>query len=366
MARRFALEFLPYAPGSSADVKVDNSGVTPVGTYLTLTVVRTTAKSDRAAEQLGMLLDPAQRTAAVGLIFPLPATQPPITPDRLPTFVEQLLPQAVGQILNSHVRVPWPEVPSRLTPVVALTASISTGYGTMTMPIAVTADGRWLAIGATWPLDRDPREVRREILAKAPIQWDPGHENAPLKVVEFSDYECPACKRGWSEVKPIFESFGDKLRHGLVNFPLVNNHPWAFRAAVAGACIGSLWPDKLVPFKEEMYRLQDSLTVETVDDAVFGFLTQQSLAEKAFRACYLKDPSLDRVLRGMDVGNRLGVMGTPTYYVNGESMPFGEKEWTEKRMQAILANGGRPEGAAEIVWTPPPATPTPAPTKSAS
>jgi len=139
-----------------------------------------------------------------------------------------------------------------------------------------------------------------------------------------------------------------------VNFPLYNAHPWAFRAAVAGECIGSIWPDRLVALKEEFYRLQDSLTLEIVDTAVIGFLAQQSLDEKSFRACYLKDPAIDTVLHQLELGYRLGVFGTPTYYANGEHMPFGDGEVFSKRLRAIIAAKGRPEDAAEVVVTPRP------------
>jgi protein-disulfide isomerase len=224
----------------------------------------------------------------------------------------------------------------------------------MQMAIAISTDGKYLALGGTWPLDRDPRALRREILDSADVQWDPGHEKAVVKLVEFSDFQCPACKRGWANVKPVLAEAGENVRHGLVNFPLYNLHPWAFRVAVAGECVGSLWPDRLVALKEDFYRLQDSLTLDTVDIAVIGFLAQQGLDEKSFRGCYLKDAAVDRVLRQLELGYRLGVFGTPTYFANGESLPFGEPEVFAKRLQAIIAAKGRPEDAAEVVATPRP------------
>jgi protein-disulfide isomerase len=203
-------------------------------------------------------------------------------------------------------------------------------------------------------MGRDPRAVRREILASADVQWDPGHENAIVKVVEFSDFQCPACKRGWATVKPALAEVGEAVRHGLVNFPLYNSHPWAFRSAVAGECIDSIWPDRLVALKEELYRLQDSLTVESVDPAVIGFLAQQGLDEKSFKGCYLRDPAIDAVLRQLELGYRLAVFGTPTYYANGEQLAWGDAELFTKRLRAIVAAKGRPEDAAEVVVTPKP------------
>jgi protein-disulfide isomerase len=349
--KRFALAFMNYYPQSTAKLSDKTQGTTPAGPYVTVQVDRLAANGD-ARDHVGLLIDPAIRTVAAGLVFPMPPTDPPVTTATLPQFVEQVLPEALGNYLGTRVRVPWPMAPVRPGPVVFLTAQVTTGYGTMNMPLALSSDGKYVALGARWPLDRDPRSVRREALENAYIQWDPGHEKAILKVVEFSDFECPACKRGWGEVKPVMAEFGDKLRHGMVNWPIVSAHPWAFRAAVAGECIGSLWPARLLDLKEEFYRLQGNLSFESVDPTVFGFLAEYNLDKDRFLACYLKDPAIDTVLRQMELGYLMGVFGTPTYYANGESLPWSDPEIFRKRLQAILAAGGRPEAAADIVVSP--------------
>lgn len=351
--KRFARAYMGYTPGSVVTLAENALHTAPAGPYQTVRGERTSPMSENK-DQLAMLVDPMARTAVAGLLFPLPATDPPVTRETLPTFVQQTLPQALASYLGSRVRIAWPLSPIRPSGVLPLVAKVETGYGSMNMALAISTDGKYLALGGSWPLDRDPRAVRREILASADVQWDPGHENAVVKLVEFSDFQCPACKRGWATVKPALAEAGENARHGLVNFPLYNAHPWAFRAAVAGECVGSMWPDRLVALKEEFYRLQDSLTLEIVDTAVIGFLAQQSLDEKSFRACYLKDPAIDTVLHQLELGYRLGVFGTPTYYANGEHMPFGDGEVFSKRLRAIIAAKGRPEDAAEVVVTPRP------------
>ena len=353
-ARRFTLAYLTYFPGSTVSVTVDSNGVSMAGPYQVLTAVRSRPDNTNPAQplkdQLSLLADPMTRTFVAGVVFPLDNKGTPVTPDTLPRFVEDALPGVLQQLFSNKTKVAWPGTPTRLTAVIPLTAEVASGYGWMKIPVAVTADGKYIAVGGSWPVDRDPRAVRRERLADAPIEWDPGHENAPLKLVEFSDYECPACKRGWSEVKPVLAAMGDKVRHGMVNFPLVMSHPWAFRAAVAGYCVYKLWPGKAIDLKEDFYRLQDSLSVGTLDDAVFGFLKQQDLDANAFRGCYLNkdylaDKPLDAVLAQLAAGYGLGVFATPTYFVNGEAISFSDKKVAEARMNAIAAAGGVPENA---------------------
>ena len=359
--KAFARAYLTYAPGTVVTVTENTEGTTTAGPYQAVRVERTSIKPD-AKDPLAMLFDFKGGTAAAGLLFPLPATEPPVKPETLPIFVQQVLPQVFTNWFGSKVTVPWPMSPTKPGPVIPLVAQVSTGYGWMKMPVAITGDAKFVLIGSTWPLDRDPRAVRREILDNADVQWDPGHEKAQVKVVEFSDFQCPGCKMGWGTVKPVLAGLGDKVRHGIVTFPLVSMHPWAFRAAVAGYCIGQFWPERVVDLKEECYRLQETLDVKSIDDVVFGFLAAHGLNKETFLGCYLKDPSIDAVLHHLDLGYRLGVAGTPTFFVNGEPVPWGEAEWFSKRLDAILAASGRPEAAAEISVKPP--TPVPTPTQA--
>jgi hypothetical protein len=337
--RRFVQTYLPHGVGS-IDVKVNASASLSGGLYQVVSAKRMNVDKGREAEPLLLVVDAGNRTAFVGMTFPIQANRE-VPAGQLPGIVENELPKVIKQLMSAETRVRWPAGLKPVPAVVPLTAEISTGYGWMRYPMALTADAKWLVMGAAWPVDRDAREVRRERLDGATIQWDPGHEGAALKVVEFSDYQCPACKRQWGDLEPALTSFGDKLRHGLVNFPLVTNHPWAFRAAVAGVCVADIWPDQALAFKSEMYRLQPSLSVETVDDGVFGFLAQRGLSEATFRTCYLKDPAIDRVLRHLELGQSLGVQATPTYIANGEVLPHGNVEAITARLQAILDAGGK-------------------------
>jgi protein-disulfide isomerase len=349
--RRFAKAYLTYVPGSTYEVKVDYNGATPNGPYQVLTVVRTGPNIDKFTEQVSIVLDAQTRMVTAGMVAPVPPTNPPTNAAaNLPYFVDTILPQLIKQMFTSSVRVRWPGVPARPTAIVPLTLDIGTGYGWAHMPLSITADGRYIMLGGRWNLDRDPRAQRREVIDATLVQWDPGHEAAPVQLVEFSDYECPACKRGWNELKPVLAGFGEAVHHGMVNFPLVSNHPWAFRAASAGACVFAMAPEKLLAFKDEMYRLQDTMTVATVDEAAFGFLDQHGLDKTKFQSCHMndrKDQVMDRILQQMDLGHRLGVFGTPAYYVNGEQL-YAKPDLARKRIQAILDAGGKPEDAAEI------------------
>lgn len=351
-ARRFTMGYVAYAPSSSVDLKVDARRTTPVGPYLVATAKRTSLRA-KEPEQISLLIDIQSRQVTAGMLLPLPPSNPPVNSATLPGFVETMLPGMLSGYMGSRVRTHWPSLPTRPTGVVPLTLEIFSGYGWVRIPAAITMDGVYFMLGSSWPLDRDPRAVRREILRDAAIRWDPQHEKAAVTLVEFSDFQCPACKHAWVTVKEVLDTLGSAVRHGMVNYPLTTNHPWAFAAAVAGECVGRTWPDRFLPVKEEFYRLQDSMTVETVKDAARGFLAQQSLPEKPFVDCFMQDGVVDLVLRQIELAQRMGVVGTPTYFANGEIVSAINKEWMIKRLQAIAAAKGIPESAAEIRVDPP-------------
>lgn len=357
-AKRFALAYVSYAPESSVDVRVDTRATTPMGPYVVATALRSSLRGGEP-EQLSLLIDPQSRQVTVGPLMPLPPTNPPLSASTMPGFVETMLAPMLSGAMGSRVRIRWPSTPTRTTAVVALAAEIASGYGWVRMPAAITMDGKYFMLGSTWPLERDPRAVRREILRDARVSWDPGHESAVVQLVEFSDFQCPACKYHWATVKEVLGKTGSSVRHGMVNYPLTQSHPWAFAAAVAGECIGQVWPDRFLGLKEEFYRLQDSMSVETVKDAALGFLTQEALPERPFSDCFMKDAAVEAVLRQIELAQRLGVVATPTYFANGEVLS-PRNEWMTKRLQAIIAAKGLPEGAAEIKPDPTPTT-SPAP-----
>src|SRR5258708_37873949 len=65
-----------------------------------------------------------------------------------------------------------------------------------------------------------------------------GPYDAPLTLVEYGDYECPACGAAYPQVKTVQSVLGDRLRSVVRNFPLANIHPHAEHAAEAAEAAG--------------------------------------------------------------------------------------------------------------------------------
>jgi protein-disulfide isomerase len=145
-----------------------------------------------------------------------------------------------------------------------------------------------------------------------------GDKNAPLTMVEFTDYQCPFCNQFYSttfpELKKNYIDTG-KMRFYSRDLPL-EFHPDAMRAAQAGRCAaeqGQFWK-----MRDLMVASPDKLDLENlVADA--GNL---KLDVKAFRACVESERNKDAVQTDVLDAVKIGADGTPTFVV-GKSTPEG-------------------------------------------
>jgi protein-disulfide isomerase len=182
----------------------------------------------------------------------------------------------------------------------------------------VSLTGGHIVIGARYSLDEDPVETRRKAFAGADeVIWDHAAAGAKVQIVEFSDLECPACRVKWPLIKGAVQKHGDAVVHGMVHFPLPAIHPWAFRAASAAWCVADQDASQQSAFKETFYSMQGIMEVDLVTSTAKDTVVGSGLDEAAFDACYLRPVSIDAIHAQMNLGNRLGINSTPTYFVNG-------------------------------------------------
>jgi predicted DsbA family dithiol-disulfide isomerase len=138
-----------------------------------------------------------------------------------------------------------------------------------------------------------------------------GPENAPVSVVLFTDFQCPACKQMEPLLDQVMDKAGKDAKLVVKQFPLVSIHPQAMPAAKAALAAneqGKYW---------EMHRLLFQSGAQ-LNDAKFKELAKQiGLDMEAFEAS-LKDPKIQAAIdRDMKDGIDAGVRGTPTIYING-------------------------------------------------
>jgi protein-disulfide isomerase len=142
-----------------------------------------------------------------------------------------------------------------------------------------------------------------------------GSANASVTVVEFTDFQCPWCKRSQDTVKAVEQAYGTQIKLVDRMFPLTQMHPRAMPSAEAAFCAkeqGKYW--------EMRDKLFASQTMS--DDDFKQFAKDLGLKEKKFGQC-LADHKYDTAIQAdMADGQRYGVRGTPTFFVNGMQTNF--------------------------------------------
>lgn len=146
------------------------------------------------------------------------------------------------------------------------------------------------------------------------ISNDPrkGDPNAPVTIVEFSDFQCPFCGRFHRETYPaLLRLYGDQVRWVFVN-RVVPGHEWAEPAAIAGEC--AMRQGKFWEFADRVFSDQERLNGEFLRQDVPEAI---GLDEADYLACLNGRETASEVAADVAEGDRLRIEGTPTFYVNG-------------------------------------------------
>jgi protein-disulfide isomerase len=169
-----------------------------------------------------------------------------------------------------------------------------------------------------------------------------GSKDAPLTIVEYTDYQCPFCQRfhvtSYSELKKNYIDTG-KVRFYSKDLPL-DFHPNAMRAAMAARCAGD--QGKFWALRDVMGANPDKLDM----DHIAGFATDLKMDANAFRACVDSQKYKNAVQTDVMEAMRIGANGTPAFIVgkstadgvDGEMMvgaqPFSEFDKKLKEIQS--------------------------------
>ena len=157
-----------------------------------------------------------------------------------------------------------------------------------------------------------PATIRVEVSTDgAPIR---GAADAPVTVVEFSDFECPFCKQTHPTLKQLLERYPGKVRLAYRDFPLDSIHPQARRAAEAARCAqdqGKFW---------EYHDLLFTQSPQLAPEDLRRYAGQVGVDVTKFDSCLAAGTHKAAVQRDLDEGNRLGVTGTPAFFINGRTL----------------------------------------------
>ena len=145
-----------------------------------------------------------------------------------------------------------------------------------------------------------------------------GDEDAPITILEFADFQCPGCMAFAGTVKPQVDvAFIETgvAKFVFYDFPLTSIHPHAFLAARAARCAneqGMFWE-----YHDELFRSQSawSFSAAPPSGAFEDSAAEIGLDQGDFRSCLRGDQFADVVTANMQLGQGLGVTGTPTILI---------------------------------------------------
>jgi protein-disulfide isomerase len=198
-------------------------------------------------------------------------------------------------------------------------------YLVITGPIDVSRDAEALA-AANRERDQEAlveagnrAEELNQTFANLPVRGNP---NAPVTIIEFSDFQCPYCARAYNTIEQVLENNPNDARLIYVQYPLPN-HQWARPASMATLCAAQQEDEAFWVLHDQYFENQRSMTAANVLDRSREWLAGTGVDLDEWSTCVQDAGSTSHqearaeLDKGMQVASDLGVTGTPAFFING-------------------------------------------------
>ena len=148
-----------------------------------------------------------------------------------------------------------------------------------------------------------------------------GNADAEIVLVEYSDFQCPACRAMYPIVSELMEQYGESLRFEYRHFPIERAHPYAIQAAMAAEAAGQ--QGKFYEFHDALFENQAQWSQSPTPNVLFAqYAEQLELDMDTYRRHANASVLRDKVRAQQQEGLEAGVTGTPTMFLNGERMQY--------------------------------------------
>ena len=222
-------------------------------------------------------------------------------------------------------------------------AGLKKGLISGQVPLFVSSDGKTMVLG-TQGLGTDIIDTtvdpHKETMEKISLENTPskGAENGQIAVVEYSDFQCPFCKRGKDMLPEILEEYGDQVTIYYKQLPLPN-HDWAMKASIASLCAAEQGNDKFWEFHDKIFDNQKEIDLATADETFKSYAKDLGLNTKEFDQCLGSKEIAARVQADLKEAQEIGVNSTPTFVVNGMKVPGANPQGVKSAINLKLSEG---------------------------
>ena len=284
------------------------------------------AETPKGPGDSAIYVTPDHKNAVAGQMFPF-GGQAGVKPtnEQVDAFVKQMTSSSPG--LTWSVADVKPNALDNLTEVTVILSNPQGQRGAQRFWVA--QDGQHALVGDLSPFGAHPFAAAKAELAKGVTGPARGPATSTIQLVEFGDLECPACKAAAPTIDRLMKDV-PSARLVFQQFPLIQIHHWAYKAAQYGDCIARQNNDAFWKFMDAVYAAQEDISshVEPADSSKKPDLTyaEQKLTDlagqvgmngKQIAACAADPATSNRVDRSVDLGKKMEVTSTPTVFING-------------------------------------------------
>lgn len=142
-----------------------------------------------------------------------------------------------------------------------------------------------------------------------------GNPEAKVRIIEFTDFQCPYCKVLHTSIRELMDQMGDKVYLVFKNFPL-SFHGQAENAALAGACANA--QGKFLPFADKLFNSQEDWGQTSGTQKFKLYARQLGLDVNAFNKCLDEKQFAEKISQDKAEGAKFNISGTPSLFINGQ------------------------------------------------
>ena len=158
-----------------------------------------------------------------------------------------------------------------------------------------------------------------------------GPDDAKVKLVEFSDFQCPYCQMFQITMNEVVKTYGDKVQFVFKNLPLESIHPRAKAAAMAAECANE--QGKFIEYGDKLFANQ-KIWGESKDNKMFvGYASQLKMNTAQFTQCLTDEKYKDKIESDLKEAGEFGISGTPAVFINDK---FKNGAVAKEELKAII------------------------------
>jgi protein-disulfide isomerase len=233
---------------------------------------------------------------------------------------------------NVSVKVSDPKPSQQLAGFEDVQVHAQAGEAMQDETFLVSKDGRKIVRAMVFDIAQNPFKADLDKL-KTQFQPSMGTPGAPVVIVVFTDFECPFCKEEAKMLRQnLLSAYPKQVRLYFKDFPLVQIHPWAKTAAIAGRCVFRQNPGAFWDYHDWVYEHQAEIKPENFKDKLLEFAKgkEKEIDVLQLSSCLDTKATEAEVDRSSQEAREVNVRSTPTMFVNGRRLE-GQVPWPSLR-----------------------------------